>query len=480
MSGRGGRGPSASTARDPRRREGYRQASDVSLLVVAKALVGLWVLRLGFTHVSDDDYARVVIAQLFAHAPRLDPSGTSWLPAPFWVLGGAMIVFGRSLATARLFALALGCGGVAVLYMALRRAGVSRGPALMGVAVGMATPWAAWLGVATVPEAPTACLVASAAVLAGQPRVRLWGAVAVFVAALSRYESWPVCVVVAAACGWAARPGAPPGDGEGAREEERTGETDREGKGEGPAKGLRRDGPGRLALTASVALLGPVAWMLWNAHAHDGPLHFLRRVTAFHEAASRASGAPFRLVPEAVIAAAPEVLGLALAGAAGLFDPWLRRRWFWPLSAVGASVAFLLLGEARGGAPTHHFERTLLPAFLLLAAFGADGLWTAARSVAWGRPAREAWLAAGAVAAVLAWALTIRGRLAAAPGEGSGEDRTAQIEEGRVLAGAGAAGLDVTPCAYEHFALIAAYGAPENARTLPSRPSSSCPSVVVR
>jgi hypothetical protein len=33
--------------------------------------------------VSDDDYARVVIAQRLSLA--LDPSGTSWLPFPFWL-----------------------------------------------------------------------------------------------------------------------------------------------------------------------------------------------------------------------------------------------------------------------------------------------------------------------------------------------------------------------------------------------------------
>ena len=59
------------------------------------------VLALGFDHVSDDDYARVTIAQSFAHAPRLDPSGTSWLPFPFWALGSVMAVFGRSLEVAR-------------------------------------------------------------------------------------------------------------------------------------------------------------------------------------------------------------------------------------------------------------------------------------------------------------------------------------------------------------------------------------------
>jgi hypothetical protein len=61
--------------------------TDVAALCLLKAAIGAWLLARGFSHVSDDDYARTVIAEQFAHAPRLDPSGTSWLPLPFWVAG---------------------------------------------------------------------------------------------------------------------------------------------------------------------------------------------------------------------------------------------------------------------------------------------------------------------------------------------------------------------------------------------------------
>ena len=37
------------------------------------------------------------IAQQFAHAPRVDPSGTSWLPLPFWLSGASMMVLGSGL-----------------------------------------------------------------------------------------------------------------------------------------------------------------------------------------------------------------------------------------------------------------------------------------------------------------------------------------------------------------------------------------------
>lgn len=74
---------------------------DAAVLVAVKLALGALVLAMGFTHVSDDDYARTVIAEQFAHAPRLDPSGTSWLPLPFWLAGLAMAACGRTLATAR-------------------------------------------------------------------------------------------------------------------------------------------------------------------------------------------------------------------------------------------------------------------------------------------------------------------------------------------------------------------------------------------
>ncbi len=54
---------------------------------VAKLVASLAVLGSGFRAVSEDDYARIVIAQRFAAAPRLDPSGTRWLPLPFWLYG---------------------------------------------------------------------------------------------------------------------------------------------------------------------------------------------------------------------------------------------------------------------------------------------------------------------------------------------------------------------------------------------------------
>ncbi|MDB4941233.1 MAG: hypothetical protein JWP97_767, partial [Labilithrix sp.] len=97
-------------------------------------------LALGFDHVSDDDFARVTIAQTFARRPHLDPSGTSWLPFPFWALGGALAVLGRSLAAARVASVALASLAAALPYAALRATGASRGRALAAAAFALLAP----------------------------------------------------------------------------------------------------------------------------------------------------------------------------------------------------------------------------------------------------------------------------------------------------------------------------------------------------
>src|ERR1700720_407365 len=102
---------------------------DLTLLFALKLAIGAWILHTGFTHVSDDDYARTVIAEQFAHAPRLDPSGTSWLPVPFWVEGLVMMAAGRSLAVARAVSVVLGAASVAAPYLAMRAVGMRRGAA---------------------------------------------------------------------------------------------------------------------------------------------------------------------------------------------------------------------------------------------------------------------------------------------------------------------------------------------------------------
>jgi len=126
-----------------------------------------FVASLGFRVVSDDDFARVVIAQRFAAAPRLDPTGTSWLPLPFWMNGAAMKLFGSSLEVARVLAVVSASLAGALVAGVAVAAGLRVRRAIAASIVAAAMPWAMQLAVATVPEVPaSACAAAGAIALA--------------------------------------------------------------------------------------------------------------------------------------------------------------------------------------------------------------------------------------------------------------------------------------------------------------------------
>ena len=135
-------------------RDRAHDAAAMAAIVALKVVAMLWALRCGFAQISDDDYARTVIAQTFAHAPRLDPSGTSWLPFPFWLYGGAMLIVGRSLVAVRAIAFVLGALAPVIPYAGLRSMHVPRIVAAAGAALASLTAWSVWTGLAPVPDAP--------------------------------------------------------------------------------------------------------------------------------------------------------------------------------------------------------------------------------------------------------------------------------------------------------------------------------------
>jgi len=417
------------------------------LLVALKLGIDVWVLRTGFTHVSDDDYARTVIAQQFAYSPRLDPSGTSWLPLPFWIAGAWMQAFGRSLSAARAVAILVGALGVAPPFAAMRAAGVPRAAAAGATAIAMALPWSAWLGVATVPDGWTGALVAAGAIAMIDDRARPWAAVSLLVASLSRYEAWPVCAVFAVFC---------------ATRVIRVASERREGA-PGPEASGRRE-----VACAMVALLGPALWMAWNAHAHGSALHFIARVTAFRRAIG-AADVPWidKLLgyPRSLVLETPGAAALGVCGAVALLlGDEVLRRWRWAAASALAVLAFLIAGDLGDGAPTHHPARALGPVWWICAGMGIDSLRAALGTMRLSRRTRT--LAAAAIPAGL-WALSLPSRWSAAPGLGDLERRETQIARGLELRAQGTPVADVTPCQFEHFALIAAWGEPERARVHP-------------
>lgn len=327
---------------------------DALLLIGVRLLVSASVWWSGFRAVSDDDYARVVIAQKFASTPALDPSGTSWLPFPFWLQGSAMGLFGPELRTATCVAWASGAASTLLVWLAARTLGLTRGTAFLAATLASAIAYSAWLGVATVPESLTAGLVAygTATLAVSGNRERAWGALALCCATLSRYEIWPVATVFVAFCLRDALLHV--------RRQSTRGQAQRKQA---------------LALVAC-AVLASSGMLLWLAHGlvrHGNATFFVERVADYQKALG---GHDFDLVaafsrhPRFVVEHAPALLGLATLGAAlTLFgrgqperplSPLVR-----PLLACAGLVAFLMVGDLRGAGATHHPARTLLPVWFL-------------------------------------------------------------------------------------------------------------------
>ena len=408
---------------------GVRRLAATTVTAFGLVAVVVWGVRsAGFLAVSDDDFCRITIAQRFAVAPRLDPSGTSWLPLPFWLLGTWLALVGRSLAAASVAAPVLATLGLVPWLWAQRRPG--RHP-LLALALVLAVDWVAWLAATPVPEALVAGLV-SAPFLADDDDAPWPYAWSLGLACLARYEAWPLALL------WAARQ-------------------------------LHVRGP-RAAAVAGVALAGPVAWFLWNAAAHGDPLHFVARVRRYAEAHGHPQGAleALAVYPRALLGdgrAIAVLLTLAVFAVAWRPDARLRSRAWRVAAAALALVAFLELGALRSGVPTHHAVRALVPLAYLAAPLILEAL--ALRSKAF----------APAIVPLAALALASTGRWATPPGTGS-DDRTGAIALGLRAAERGATELTIATCAFEHFAAIAAFGAPEHVHVTPQRPGRPCPELL--
>lgn len=375
--GAGARGPAGSGARLTR--------LDLARIAAVRLIVSAAVLSFGFRSVSDDDFSRVVIAQQLAHAPRLDPSGTSWLPFPFWLNGAAMLVLGRGLLVAQAVALLLGAASSVLVALAAQRLLADRRAALVAGHLATLVGWSAWLGVATVPELFTASLTlfAAATLAVRAPGARLLGALALLAATLSRYEPWPVALGFALwnAADVARRRLAPPPLPGAAAPPDPTARAERPR----PAPAAAALG----AIASVVAVAGPALWIAWNRAAHGDAFHFVARVTAYRRAlgdAAREStlarlaaypGALVREMPEVVLPAAALLL-LATAPRARRAVLGRVRACAAPLALAGAQVLALSLALVKDGAPTHHPERAVLfPALalvVLVASFAAPGV----------------------------------------------------------------------------------------------------------
>ncbi|HVU00933.1 MAG TPA: hypothetical protein VHE30_04245 [Polyangiaceae bacterium] len=402
---------------------------DVAIVLAVKATVSLVVLATGFFAISDDDFSRTVIAMNFAHAPRFDPSGTSWLPAPFWISGTAMTAFGRSLEVARVVAFAEGLAFALLVRRGARAFGLERPVAAIAAVVATSVPTAARLSVSFQPEALTAGLVAFAAFASrSAPRPRAWAAAGLFVACLSRYEAWPAAATFAVLA----------------------------------TMDARSIDAGRSSLIGAAALsvAGPILWILHGVAAHGDALFFLHRVAAYRAAlgADQTPLKAFTAVPLELLLAEPSLV----VGAIVLHfrtEP-ARARYDRPLLVLGSVLGFLAVGAAIDGAPTHHPERALLSIYVGLAVIGTNA---AVRLV---REARVVRLIDSVVAMALAGLLLLR--------VGTPERFANRAEEravGRTARNSLSSGdrLLVDTPDYGYFAVIASFGAPERAEPVELR-----------
>lgn len=414
------------------------------LVALARALTSVTCWWSGFRAISDDDYSRVVIAARFAYHPSPDPSGTSWLPLPFWLYGVPLALLDDSLWVARGVALVLGAASAVLVWHCGRLLGLGERAALWGGLGAVVLPYGSWLSAATVPEAPTAALLLFGAVTLTreEPKLRQWGGLALGAACFCRYESWVPALVFAAVT----------------------------------ALDAWRERRKELWLAAGLALLPIGLWLLHGVVRHGDAWFFVARVTRYSAALGRE---PVGLLP--ALAAAPwalvrfepelfVVFCVALALTVRSRQLPLGPRAWRGVAVLASLVAFLSVAAARGSSATHHPERSLLPVFWFLALVSAGLVARLAELPrAWLMPALAPPLA-------LLATLTLRPEL-----RRTFVDRREEEQVGAVLRSLGARDVAIDADDYGFFAVQAALGHGKSwvlsdhdpRRRQPPRPSSS-------
>lgn len=326
-------------------------------LVLALSVACL--IHQGFVGISHDDAARTLIAAEFSRAPSLDPTQSSWLPVPAYLLGTALRVHPSLSLLPQTFSLLAGITACMLAALLARAAG-GRAPGTV-VSVVWTAAWR-WTVVTSaspgVPEMLTVALLLAAAIPLAVPLHRggrpsavgaMASGLALAMACGCRYEAWFAAPALVLAYGIVSR--------------------DRRGA----------------ALLATMALSVPIAWVAINAARHGDPLEFVHRVEAFRRTQglppwiARVGLYPRLLATEAgaMIVLAGVGMGMALSHGRGP-DAVVRLCAAPAVTIVGA----LVWTEARGGGATHHPARALLPVVWLLvpaAARGFDRLWSGGR-----------------------------------------------------------------------------------------------------
>ncbi len=416
----------------------------LSLLVVFGGAL-LWVKQRGLLAISDDDYARVVIAQKFALNPRLDPSGTSWLPLPFIMTGSSMSVLGATLSVARATSFSASLVGALLLFWTGLRLEATVVGATSAVLACCLMGSSLWLAPATVPEFPTAILMVVGALSLLSPlssRLRLVGSLCLLAATASRYEAWPVALAFSS---WSAFD---------------------------YARGVQRDHlhESRTWVPACSALSFMIAWMSHGAITHGSPLFFVDRVTRYKQALEPSSPELVQALmgyPKSLVELEPLSLLFFSISVSLVFFEQARQRGSGrlrgssdrlvplvrPMSLLLMQVLVLVFGDLRGGAPTHHPERALLMCWML---FAFLAVWLIDRALP-SQPASKRLLVL--IPAIIATSSLFGSRLSQLVSES--RLRAAEESLGRRIFDLGHDGpVAVHTADYGYFAIMAAAGHP--------------------
>ncbi len=227
----------------------------LAVALLAHLAVQVALVRAPRFFASEDDGYRLYQAYLLCSG-QADPIGRFWLPGqlaltcPALAAGVPPVWAGLAVSMLGLVLLAL-----ALAALTRRLAGDGQGEQAGGAALVLvlASPMAATLSHSALAELPAmaACALAALGLLAraqGAPISRLLGGTAaMLLATWIRYESWPLAALYPIAAGLAAGAG-----------------------GQGQGRWRWRD-----ALVASLAWLGPLAWLLLQWQHYGDPLAFL-------------------------------------------------------------------------------------------------------------------------------------------------------------------------------------------------------------
>jgi hypothetical protein len=224
-------------------------------------------------------------------------------------------------------------------------------------------------------------------------------------------------------------------------------------------------------VAALVAASFPLAWLLHGLVRHGNPTFFVARVAAYRAALGPLENLSERLLraPSGLVFGEPELM-LAFC-CVGLPLWWLTRadsantpRFGRFAAAFAAIVLFLVIGDVRGAAPTHHASRALLAAWFGAAVFLG---WVALRVAALPELRLKALLAAF-------FAVAFGARLRAAQPREPFANRADAVRIGEQARRLGADKLAIDAPDFSFFAVQAGFGRPGQTQVLcdhdPRRP----------